>query len=163
MPKVALTDLTVQRLKPGLFFDAKTPAFGIRVGKSRRTWIVVKGERRTKVRLGHYPAMSLSEARKRALVTLGSPMEERPTITFPEAVEAFLALPRWRAGSLRVLSSLRHFSWKKPVQKITFEDITEALEAIKGSSARAHALKDSQEAPTTSTNTPAVGAPPLCT
>lgn len=143
MPKLQLTDLAVQKLGPGLYFDTKTPAFGLRVGANRKTWLVVKGERRAKVRLGHYPAMTLSEARKRALVVLGSPLAERPTISFPEALEAFLALPRWRPGSKRVLqSSLRNFSWKRNVDKISQEDVIEALEAIKAPSARAHALKD---------------------
>lgn len=143
MPKMNLTDLAVQRLQSGIYYDQKTPSFGIRVGKNRRTWIVVKGERRTKVRLGHYPAMSLAEARKRALVTLGTPMQEKTPISFPTAVESFLELPRWRPGSKRVLqSSLRHFSWKRNINKITHEDVVQALDAIKGKSARAHALKD---------------------
>jgi integrase len=133
----------VQKLPEGIHFDAKLSSFGIRVGKQRKTWLVIRGENRTKVRLGHYPAMSLSEARKRALVTLGTPMQEKPQISFPDAVTAFLALPRWRASTLRVLtSSLKHFNWKRNLDKISHEDIVEALYAIKGKSARAHALKD---------------------
>lgn len=138
-----LTDLAVQKLGEGTYFDTKTPAFGIRIGKNRKTWLVVKGERRTKVRLGHYPAMSLSEARKRAQIALATRTEERPTISFPDALTAFLALKRWRPGSKRVLtSSLRHFSWKRNVDKISQEDVIEALDAIKSPSAKAHALKD---------------------
>ena len=72
-----LTNISVQKLAPGTYFDAKTPAFGIRIGKLRKTWIIVKGQNRTKVRLGHFPEMSLSEARTRALRALGSPMHER--------------------------------------------------------------------------------------
>lgn len=143
MPKAHLTDISVQRLKPGLFFDTRTPAFGIRIGATRKTWLVVRGENRTKIRLGHYPAMSLSEARKRALVTLGSPMQEKVQISFSDAMEAFLALPRWRPQSLRVLkSSLTRFTWKRNLDKITHEDVATALEAIPSPSARAHALKD---------------------
>lgn len=138
-----LTDLSVQKLPEGLYFDAKLSSFGIRVGKQRKTWIVIKGHNRTKVRLGHYPTMSLQEARKKALVTIGTPLQERPQISFPLAVETFLELPRWRPSSKRVLqSSLRHFSWKRNIDKISHEDIAEALDAIKGKSARAHALKD---------------------
>ena len=44
-----LTDLLIQTLPEGLHFDTKIPAFGIRVGKHRRTWLVVKGRNRTKV------------------------------------------------------------------------------------------------------------------
>ena len=127
-----LTDLSVQKLPVGLHFDARLPSFGIRVGKQRRTWLVIKGNNRTKVRLGHYPAMSLQDARRKALVTLGSPMQERPQISFPEAVETFLALPRWRPSSKRVLqSSLRHFSWKRNVDKITHEDIVDHIDAVR--------------------------------
>ena len=35
--KYALTDMGVQILAPGTYFDTKTPAFGIRVGKHSRT------------------------------------------------------------------------------------------------------------------------------
>jgi hypothetical protein len=54
MTQIAFTDLTVRSLKPGLFFDTRTPGFGIRVGKNRRTWLVLKGTNSIKVRLGHY-------------------------------------------------------------------------------------------------------------
>jgi hypothetical protein len=49
MPKVTLSDLTVKALKPGLY--TKTRGFGIRVGKTRRTWLILKGEWSAKVRL----------------------------------------------------------------------------------------------------------------
>ena len=38
MPKVKLRLLNI-----GKYFDETTPAFGIRVGKNRRTWIVMRG------------------------------------------------------------------------------------------------------------------------
>jgi integrase len=126
-----------------LHFDTKTPAFGIRVGKLRRTWLVVKGKNRTKVALGHYPAISLQDARKRAKLELATPSSTKPEITFPEALEAFLGQSRWRLHSKRVLaSSLKHFTWKRLLSKITPEDVIEALDAIQAPSARAHALKD---------------------
>ena len=65
-----LTDITVRTLTEGLHLDARLPSFGIRVGKRRRTWIVIKGKNRTKISLGHYPAMSLADARKQAMVEL---------------------------------------------------------------------------------------------
>jgi hypothetical protein len=109
VPKIKFTDLTVQALKPGLYFDDRTPAFGIRVGKNRKTWLVVKGENRTKVRLGHYPSLTLAEARKKALMTLGTPTAPaKPSMVFHDALDTFLALDRWRDDSRRVLkSSLR--------------------------------------------------------
>ena len=137
------TDLSVRNLEPGIHFDKKMPAFGIRVGKLKKTWIIIKGHNRTKVRLGHYPKMGLAEARKRALATLGMSLHDRPRISFPDALVAFLDQPRWKPNSKRVIeSSLKHFSWKKQIDKITHEDVLIALEAIKAPSAKSHAFKD---------------------
>jgi len=47
MPSIHLTDLAVSRLKtPGTYYDDATPAFGIRVGKNRKTWFVIRGPQR---------------------------------------------------------------------------------------------------------------------
>ncbi len=81
-----LTDVSVRQRPQGVYFDTKTPAFGNRIGKLRKAWIIIKGRKRTKVRLGHYSEMSLADARNRAL---GSPMNERPHINFPDALVAF--------------------------------------------------------------------------
>jgi hypothetical protein len=138
-----LTDLTVRSLPEGLHFDSKLPSFGIRVQKRRKTWIVVKQPNRTKVRLGYYPTLSLADARKKALIALGTPHTRIDAPTFPDAREAFLAQDKWRPRSLKVLnSSLKHFDWKRPIDKITHDDVAKALEAIPHQSARAHALKD---------------------
>ena len=138
------TDLAVRSLKSGVYFDDRTPSFGIRVGKNRKTWLVLKGANRTKVRIGHYPQMSLQDARRKALVVLGSPFQPMATLTFPEALDLFLAQDRWKPRSKYVLEhSLRwHFDWTRPLDKITHEDVARVIEAIKGKSAAAHALKD---------------------
>ncbi|HKI14925.1 MAG TPA: hypothetical protein VKA12_07945, partial [Roseiarcus sp.] len=47
-------------LPEGIYFDKRTPAFGIRVGKKRKTWVVLKEPNRTKLRIGHYPDLSLA-------------------------------------------------------------------------------------------------------
>lgn len=138
-----LTDVAIRSLKPGVYYDDRTPGFGIRIGVRTKTFIVQKGRGRVKMALGHYPALSLADARKKALVALGSPLEAKSTITFTEAKEAFLSLDRWRPASKRVIeSSLRPFIWTRPLAKITFEDVAQAIEAIEKPSARAHALKD---------------------
>lgn len=137
------TDLTIRNLPPGYHWDAKTPSFGIRVGKNRKTWIVVKGQNRTKVTIGHYPALTLQDARKKALIALGSPLDPVKAPPFPEALKTFLDQRRWRPRSLVVLkSSLKHFTWTRTIDRITHEDVAQALEAIQHKSARAHALKD---------------------
>lgn len=119
MAKISLTDMGVQKPTAGTYFDARTPAFGIRVGKHRKTWIATKGKDRRVITLGHYPAVSLSDARKRAYKVFLAPEEARSTITFPEAKEAYLAQEKWRSHSRRVLtSSLKHFTWTCRLTKV---------------------------------------------
>ena len=64
MPK--LTDVFIDKLKPRTkrfeVYDSLLPAFGIRCGARLKSFIVVdsSGSRRT---LGHYPTMTLAQAR----------------------------------------------------------------------------------------------------
>jgi hypothetical protein len=47
MPTLHFTDLAVSRLNSaGTYYDVSTPAFGIRVGKNRKTWFVIRGKER---------------------------------------------------------------------------------------------------------------------
>lgn len=138
-----LTDLSVQKLPEGTHFDGKVKGFGIRVGKNRKTWIVVTGTNRTKVTLGHYPTTTLAEARKLAQEAIVAPLWSKPRITFPEAIQTFLDLPKWRPATASVLrSTVKPFKWKKQVHQITHEDVVQVLEAIEKPSARFHAQKD---------------------
>jgi integrase len=89
MPTARLTDLTVRALPMGTHFDATTPAFGIRIGKHRRTWIVMRGEERRRIRIGHYPAVTLSEARKEAKRLLAATNLSGKRVTLGEAYETF--------------------------------------------------------------------------
>jgi Arm DNA-binding domain len=123
MPVAHLTDVVVSRLKePGTYFDENTPAFGIRVGKNRKTWIVIRGRERSRTRIGRYPAVSLAEARKKALVLLGSPIEARPEVPkFSIALAQFYAvhLPmlNWcRKGNLKQYNGVAHDP-KRPIRE----------------------------------------------
>ena len=139
------TDLSLRSLPPGTHFDPKQSGFAIRVGKNRKTWLVVKGpaSQRVQTVLGHYPHLSLAEARQRAHLALGTPANPRPSLSFAEVLNIFLDQPRWRPRSKKVLeSSLRHFAWKRPLDKITHEDVAAALDAVATVSARNHGLKD---------------------
>lgn len=141
--RTQLTDLAVQKLPEGTYSDTKLSGFGIRIGKTRKVWFCIETKTRKRIGLGHYPAVSLSEARKKAHSTLGGSHAKTSQISFSDAKEAFLALPRWRPQSKRVLTSnLRKFTWKRSLDKITHEDVAAALDAIESPSARAHALKD---------------------
>jgi integrase len=143
MPKIALSDLTVRSLKPGLYFDTKTRGFGMRVGKSRRTWIVLQGQKSAKVRLGHYPALSLADARKRAMVALGTPYQPSVAPSFIEAREQYLNTGEWRPRfEYQLTRWLRlYFKWTKPLDQITANDVMLAIEAIKKPSEANHAFQ----------------------
>jgi len=69
MPRVRLADLTISNLPQSetrvTYWDESLPAFGVRIGVRRKTFVVItKPGRRTK--LGIYPFMSLKDARREA-------------------------------------------------------------------------------------------------
>ncbi len=141
MPKVKFTDLSVRTLPEGLYFDERTPGFGIRVGKHRKTWLIVKEPNRTKI---NFPTLTLADARKRALVAIGTPMEASHAPTFPDVRAEYLAQGKWRPKTryetTRTLT--RHFHWTKTLDKITHRDVLEAVELIDKPSEAAHAFRD---------------------
>jgi integrase len=144
-----LTDLSVRNLPEGLHFDARLPSFGIRVGKRRKTWTVIKGKNRTKISLGHYPEMSLADARKRAMAELSRPPSASETAVMPSYPEALAEFHTLHVAHLRPRSAYqlsrnltRHFPWTKLLDQITHQDVLNVLDAIEGRSQRAHALKD---------------------
>ncbi len=138
------TDLLVRSLPEGTYFDARTPRFGIRVGKHRRTWIVLQGPRSDKKKLGVYPELGLQQARRMALVAIGSPYLPSTAPTFSEAVDQFLARSHWKPRSkYQITRTLRrHFQWTKALDKITHHDVASIIEGIAAKSEAAHALKD---------------------
>jgi len=60
MPRLALTDITVQRLHPDatqpIFWDTNLPGFGLRVSKLHKTFVVMRGTDRRLSKLGRYPS-----------------------------------------------------------------------------------------------------------
>ena len=145
MPVLHFTDLSIRSLKEGSYYDDKTPGFGIRVGKHRKTWHIVKQPNRTKVTLGFYPDLSLADARRKALVTLGTPAINGDTRApvFPDTRDAYLAQGKWRPRtryeSTRLLNT--YFQWSKPIDKITHKDVADIVEAIPKPSEAEHAFK----------------------
>src|SRR3569832_1910023 len=78
MHTLHLTDIVVSKLKPAAnrtYWDDATPGFGIRVGKRAKTWTVMRGVHRDRMTLGHYPALSLSDARTVARMLLAVAIE----------------------------------------------------------------------------------------
>jgi integrase len=88
-PVPKLTDLTITRLPEGMHWDTTLRAFGIRVGKHAKTFLVVKngGHR---IKIGRYPALSLQYARKRARRLLLDADTTQPSLTFHEAYTTYL-------------------------------------------------------------------------
>lgn len=95
MPTVLLTDIRVRQLKPSdvqvTYWDTQLRGFGVRVGRQRKTWLVMRGKKRTRVTLGHDPQLGLSEARKKAMAALGeTPTTIANRMNFETALEKFV-------------------------------------------------------------------------
>jgi len=100
MPKLHMTDVVVARLKfNGTYYDEMTPAFGLRVGKNRKTWFVVRGRERLRTNIGQYPTVSLADARKEARKLLTQEPTKADRITFDAAYDLYKeALKSKRSG-----------------------------------------------------------------
>src|SRR3982074_2953879 len=89
-----LTDVSVRALKPAAkqyrVWDTKTPSFGVAVNGRTKSWIVMYGTQRVLKVLGRYPDLPLSDARKKALVHLGTQPPQTRAPRFANAVQEFL-------------------------------------------------------------------------
>jgi integrase len=85
--KFPFTDLKIQSLPEGEYWDQKLGAFGLRVGKRTKTFLLIKGNRRVKI--ASYPATSLADARRKALTLKGSQQSGGTDLTLGEAIELF--------------------------------------------------------------------------
>ncbi len=137
MPVAHLTDISVSRLKEsGTYFDKSTPAFGIRVLKNRKTWIVIRGRERTRTRIGHYPVMSLADARQQAKKLLTEPLTKTSRLTFSEAFELFKVAietkkPRTQRDYKRHLG--KYFVpvlGAKKLPEITYENVIDCVDGV---------------------------------
>jgi hypothetical protein len=128
MPVVHLTDIVVSRLKaPGIYYDETTPAFGVRIGKHRKAWIITRGTQRQRITIGQYPRMSLAEARKEAKKQLSQEPAQGTKIKFGE-VRPLEGRHRQQEASYpgRLQADDREVSFafeKKKLSDIAYEDI----------------------------------------
>ena len=144
-PANLLTATKVQKLKePGRFFDGVGLHLRI-LDNGTKTWIqklTVNGKETT---LGHggYPAVSLAEARRKALEAKGIARSGGNPVTrsvssapkLKDAIEAVIALNRdgWRPGyETEFRGCLRHAEalFDKPVDRITSADVLAVLDPI---------------------------------
>ncbi len=95
MPSIRLTDLALRALKSEkqeTFWDVSLPAFGVRVGKHRKTFTVMVGRDRERRTIGVYPDINLQEARAKAKRILAEATPSRAfSPTFAESLESFFA------------------------------------------------------------------------
>ena len=137
MPVITLTDLTIRSLKePGLYLDQKTPSFGIRVGKNRKTWIVIHPNR-SKEKFGSYPDLALADARKEAKRLLSTKPEPKPsTINFEKGRDLFIednykgAKPRTKKEAKRLLEKHCKDLYSKQLAELTDADIQRQLDKL---------------------------------
>lgn len=150
-----LTDVSVRALPPSdkqlKVWDTKTPGFGVRINGRTKSWIVMYGAARTQKVLGRYPDLSLADARKQALVYLGTQPKPSKTIKFEEALKNFYDVhvptlkPRTQYQLKRILD--RHFAGPfkgKRLDQIEYRDITDITDELakKTPSEAWHAFKD---------------------
>jgi integrase len=155
MPVLHLTDVVVRGLKsPGTYTDKSTPGFALRVGRNRKTWFVIRGKERLRTNIGRYPAVPLADARKSALVLLGSaPEPKKRAPLFKEALESFFAihLPTLKPSTqhqLRrnlerdLLPVLKH----KRLDEIEHRDVSDITDALakRAPSQAWHTFKDAR-------------------
>jgi integrase len=134
MPHLNLTDLTIQNLPSGIrmdYWDRRMSRFGIRVGAKSKTFIVkVKN---TRIAIGRYPNLSLSKARRKAHVLLGS-FVEQGTIPFDEAREDFIrehcAKKNKPSTALETERLLKRFTFSGSIGLVTKRDILNQLRKL---------------------------------
>ncbi len=144
-----LTATNIHRMKPGTYGDGR--GLYLRVGAEARTWIcraTVQGRRR-EVSLGHWPKVTIAQARAAAAAMRAEIMEGGDPVTdsrregaptFAEAAEATHAmnLPRWRSPKHQAewLRGLERHAFGKlgrlPVDRITQGDVLGVLTPIWG-------------------------------
>lgn len=148
------TDIAVRSLKPNgrttYYWDDSLAGFGIRVGKRKKTWTVIRGANRERLTIGHYGdgGLSLAEARAEAKVLLAAKPESKvEPISFSKAKEEFLTenyrdgSPRTHFEASRLLT--KHFKnlHTSPLHTLTDADIKRCLDKIHAPSERLHAYR----------------------
>lgn len=137
MPKLHMTDIVVSRIKDcGTYYDLTTPAFGLRVGKNRKTFFVIRGRERLRTNVGHYPALSLADARKEAKRLLTDEPAKGDRMTFDAAWELYKPTldakrPRTKRDYIRVIQKhLQPPLGRKKLSQIEYEDITAITDTL---------------------------------
>jgi integrase len=144
-----LTDLLIKSLKvptrgQKTHFDDTMKGFGVRISMGgTKSFVVMYGKRRKLKTIGHYPGLTLADARKEAKKALGVAVDEKEglagrlaSLTFSEARNRFLEDTESRTKASTYEQYRRplqkHFNFTKPVGEITRHDVMDALGVLKG-------------------------------
>lgn len=152
MPKVVLTDRTLQALPPPqtgqtTYWDEQLRGFGVRLSQGgAKSFVVVYGPNRTRKTLGRFPAISLKQARSKARellaeFTLG--IDTHRSISWKQARERFL-LDCERKNKPNTVSYYRkrldtHFKFgTRNLADIAKKDVLQKIRAISISQSEQH-------------------------
>ena len=119
MPNLLLTDLAIRTLPASdrylTYWDDLLPAFGVRIGKRSRTFVIMRGPNRQRSTIGRYPAITLQEARKRAVLAL-----QRPHSLYQDpqtAPRGFEAVDQYLQAQIHKLRPRTHHETKRVLDK----------------------------------------------
>lgn len=141
--RIRFTDIAIRSLKPATsqatYWDDTLPAFGVRVGRRSKTFLVIRDNGR-RIKIGRYPTVSLHDARKEAkrLLSLAeAPPASSSAVTVASSVSLFLESraqrnrPVTKAETERLLT--RHLLPNLadlPVAEISTDHITSILDGL---------------------------------
>lgn len=131
MAKVSLTDLGIQKLTPGTYWDTSLPGFGIRIGKRTKTFVVMRGKERKLVTLGHYPSLTLRAARTSAKLEM-TQVSSKGVKTLPGALQAFTEASQQRTRPDTLKQYLSYLNQMDFQDFPTYPQIQEALKKWDG-------------------------------
>jgi integrase len=124
-------------------WDTQLPAFGIRIGKHRKTFTVMLGEDRRRITVGHYPQLKLQDARLKARHILLSPPPSSPP--FKDLLDDYCNLhlkTNTRATTARQTEQVlrKHFAhfYNTPIANLTRTDILRTIDALLATPAAAN-------------------------
>jgi integrase len=131
-----LTDLTIQKLphqKQQIdYWDAAYPSLALRVGALRKTWVVSIGKPRRRIKLGLYPHMGLSEARRRAAqLNSSTPYSITVETAAEEYLRSLTTRPRTQQDYNRLLGRITPLLGKRRLIEITARDVIAITDTLR--------------------------------
>ena len=137
--KLRLTDLSIRKLGnpqdgQATHWDATIPGFGIRCSAKSKSYVVMYGAKRRLKTIGRYPALSLSDARRKAKLFLASQAtvpNDAIEHDYQDVLSAYLAdcHSRLRPSTLEgYLLYLNGIKLDGPISEITQREIMQGIE-----------------------------------